>query len=37
VFPNEAIFREFQNDRAGTIANAHKNWRNIEHAEAVSL
>lgn len=37
VFLNEAIFTEFQKDRAGTIAKAEKNWRKIEHAEAGSL
>jgi len=37
VFLNEAIFTEFQKDRAGTIAKAEKNWRKIEHMEARSL
>ncbi|WP_405234539.1 YHS domain-containing (seleno)protein [Lentisalinibacter salinarum] len=37
VFLNEAIFTEFQKDRAGTIAKAEKNWRKIEHTEAGSL
>ncbi len=37
VFLNEAIFAEFQKDRAGTIAKAEKNWRKIVHAEARSL
>jgi len=37
VFLNEAIFTEFQKDRAGTIAKAEKNWRKIEHSEARSL
>lgn len=37
VFLNEAIFNEFQKDRAGTIAKAEKNWRNIRTADARSL
>jgi len=37
VFLNEAIFTEFQKDRAGTIAKAEKNWRKIEHSDARSL
>lgn len=37
VFLNEAIFNEFQKDRAGTIAKAEKNWRNIRNKEVSSL
>lgn len=37
VFLNEGIFQEFLKDRAGTIAKAEKNWRDIEHASAGSL
>ena len=37
VFLNEAIFNEFQKDRAGTIAKAEKNWRNIRSKEVSSL
>lgn len=37
VFLNEGIFQEFQKDRAGTIAKARKNWRDIEHKAAASL
>lgn len=37
VFLNEEIFNAFQKDRAGTIANAEKNWRKIEHSAARSL
>lgn len=37
VFLNEGIFQEFQKDRAGTIAKARKNWRDIEHKAAGSL
>lgn len=37
VFLNEGIFQEFQKDRAGTIAKAKKNWRDIQHTAAGSL
>lgn len=37
VFLNEAIFREFQKDEAGTIARAAANWPEIEHAAALDL
>jgi len=37
VFLNEQIFNEFQKDRAGTIAKAQKNWRQIRGKEAHSL
>jgi YHS domain-containing protein len=37
VFLNEAIFNEFQKDRAGTIAKAEKNWRQIRSKDARSL
>ena len=37
VFLNEAIFNEFQKDRAGTIAQAEENWRRIRSASATSL
>ena len=37
VFLNEAIFKEFQKDRAGTIAKAEAQWRSIEHKAAASL
>ena len=37
VFLNEAIFNEFQKDRAGTIAKATQNWRNIRNKEVSSL
>ena len=37
VFLNEQIFNEFQKDRAGTIAKAERNWREIERKAAVSL
>ena len=37
VFLNETIFNEFQKDRAGTIAKAESNWRNIRTKDAASL
>lgn len=37
VFLNEAIYNEFQKDRAGTIAKAERNWRNIRNKEVSSL
>ncbi len=37
LFLNEAIFRMYQKDEAGTIANAHKNWADIKHTAATDL
>lgn len=37
VFLNEAIFREFQKDRAGTIAKAEDNWKKIRSQAATTL
>ncbi len=37
VFLNEDIFRLFQKDRAGTIAKAAENWKQIEHTAAAEL
>lgn len=37
VFLNEAIFQEFQKDRAGTIAKAAGNWKKIQHTAATAL
>ena len=37
VFLNEEIFQLYQKDRAGTIAKAAKNWREIEHTAATAL
>lgn len=37
VFLNEAIFQEFQKDRAGTIARAEENWRRIRSTSAGEL
>ena len=37
VFLNEAIFNEFQKDRAGTIARAEQNWRRIQNSSVESL
>ena len=37
VFLNEAIFHEFQKDRAGTIAKAEANWEKIRHTAATAL
>jgi hypothetical protein len=37
VFLNEAIFNEFQKDRAGNIGKAEQNWRKIRDTSALSL
>lgn len=37
VFLNEAIFKKFQEDRAGTIAKAEGNWPKIRHTAAGAL
>ena len=37
LFLNEDIFKLFQNDRAGTIAKAEKQWTKIEHVSATDL
>ena len=37
VFLNEAVFVQFQKDRAGTVARAEVNWRRIRSASADSL
>lgn len=37
LFLNEAIFREFQKDQSGTIANAEANWKKIRSTEATKL
>lgn len=37
VFLNEAVFKEFQKDKAGTIAKAEANWSKIQHTAAASL
>lgn len=37
VFLNEAVFREFQKDKAGTIAKAESNWSKIQHTAAAEL
>jgi YHS domain-containing protein len=37
VFLNEEIFRLFQEDRAGTIAKAEENWKEIKHVAASEL
>ncbi len=37
VFLNEEIFQLYQKDRAGTIAKAAENWREIEHTAATAL
>lgn len=37
VFLNEEIFRAYQQDPAGTIAKAARNWRDIEHKAADKL
>lgn len=37
VFLNEQIFNEFQKDRAGTIAKAGRNWRQIRSKDALAL
>ncbi len=37
VFLNEAVFHEFQKDRAGTIARAEENWRRIRSTSIASL
>lgn len=37
VFLNEEIFNAFQQDRAGTIAKAEENWKQIKHTAAVDL
>lgn len=37
LFLNEAIYREFQKDRAGTIAKADKNWKQIRSVAATEL
>lgn len=37
VFLNEQVFREFQKDKAGTIARAGDNWKRIRHTAAGEL
>lgn len=37
VFLNEAVLREFHKDKAGTLAKARKNWKDIRHTAAASL
>ncbi len=37
VFLNEEVFRLFQEDRAGTIAKAEENWKEIQHIAASEL
>ena len=37
VFLNEEVFRLFQEDRAGTIAKAEENWKEIQHIAASDL
>lgn len=37
VFLNEEIFRAFQKDKAGTIAQAREQWSKIEHKAAAAL
>ena len=37
LFLNEAIFRMYQKDEAGTIAKAHKNWDDIKNIAASDL
>lgn len=37
VFLNEAIFRMYQKDQAGTIAKADANWEGIKHTAAGEL
>jgi len=37
VFLNEEVFRLFQEDRAGTIAKAEENWKEIQHVAAGDL
>lgn len=37
VFLNETIFRAYQKDRKGTIANASKNWKRIRTVAATDL
>ncbi|MCV0427798.1 MAG: hypothetical protein K5905_20265 [Roseibium sp.] len=37
LFLNEAIFREFQKDEAGTIAKAKENWKKIRATAASDL
>ncbi|HSS63949.1 MAG TPA: YHS domain-containing (seleno)protein [Gammaproteobacteria bacterium] len=37
VFLNEEIFHAFNKDRAGTIAKAERNWKQIRHVAAKAL
>lgn len=37
VFLNEEIFHAFDKDRAGTIAKAERNWKQIRHTAATEL
>lgn len=37
LFLNEAIYREFQKDKAGTIAKAEANWKEIRSVAANQL
>jgi len=37
LFLNEAIYREFQKDKAGTIAKAEANWKEIRSVAASQL
>ena len=37
VFLNEAIFNEFNKDRAGTISKAETKWTEIKHTAATDL
>ncbi|TQV84589.1 hypothetical protein FLL46_22230 [Aliikangiella coralliicola] len=37
LFLNEAIFKEFQKDRKGTIKKAASNWKKIKHVAATKL
>lgn len=37
VFLNQDIYKLFQKDQLGTIKNASKQWRQIEHTAAVKL
>jgi YHS domain-containing protein len=37
LFLNEEIFKMYQEDKAGTIAKAAKNWKKIQHTAATDL